>query len=206
MRISTWRAVIASALLALCAATLAVAQDAAAPTYPDGADGLKQLWTDILAKANAGDADGLRGVLEKMVLTDADFAALFGEEKGKELAPRYAQDVAKLWPGEAANLVARVKDRKYDEVEVTEDTASKDPSGRDRKVLMALKEGTKMYSVRIKRKGDKTGTRYDYLFFVNGGWKAGSKKFPKLLGGEEQKGGDKGDEKPATPPPAEPGK
>ena len=214
-RFGTWRAVLASALVAVFAATLSLsfAQDGggapaapAAPTvYPEGVDGLKQLWGDLLKKAGDGDADGLKAMLDKMILTDADFAALLGDEKAKEVAPKYVDKVAKLWPGEAVNLIAKVKDRKYDEVEVSEATAAKDATGRDRKVLIALKEGTKMYSVRIKRKGEKTGTRYDSFFYVNGGWKAGTNALPKLLGGGDEKTdkaektdkGDKGEKKPA---------
>ncbi len=189
MRLGMVRGVLWSAILALVAAGFAVAQEGE-KTYADGPDGLKDLWADVMAKAQADQEDAVRGALEKMVMTADDFSALFGD-KGADLAAKYAEKYAKHWPNEAKNIVAKVKERGYDDVEVSETTASAEAqTGSDKKVIAALKEGTKMYNVRLKKKGEKTGLRYDSFFYVNGSWKTGL-KLAKLFDG--------GGEKPAAP-------
>lgn len=209
MRFGSMRRLFAAGLLAVAMAAFgAGARADEEKTYGEGADGLKGLWNDVLAKATAGDEAGVSAMLEKMVMTEADFAGVFPEDKAKELAPKYTEKFSKAWPKEAKNIVAKVKERAYDEVEVVEHTASKDGSGgdkSDKKVLSTLNEGTKMYIVRIKKKGEKAGLRYDSFFYVNGAWKTGL-KLTKLLGGDEKAKKDpkadpkKGGEKPADPP------
>lgn len=203
MRLQIFRRwLVAALLIVVVAGGVARADEGGeAKTYGEGVDGLKGLWSDVLAKAQSGDEAAVRGLLEKMVMSEEDFAAVFPEDKAKEVAGRYAEKFVKAWPNEAKNLVTKVKERNYDDVEVIEHVASKDGSGgdkSDKKVLSALKEGTKMYIVRVKKKGDKTGLRYDSFFFVNGNWKTGLKLL-KLLQPDEKKKGDKpakGGEKP----------
>lgn len=191
-----WRRVLAGAVAAVLLFSMAVAQEpeggGEAKTYPDGADGLKQLFQDILAKAQAGEEDAVKGMLEKMLMTADDFTAILGE-RGAEVATKYAEKYAKHWPNEAKNISGKVKDRGYDDVEVNEVTASPDQqTGEDKKVVAALKEGTKMFSVRLKKKGEKSGLRYDSFFYVNGAWKTGL-KLGKLVGaaGGEKKSDEK---------------
>ena len=176
----------AAALGFAVAASFAAAQDAERP------DGLRQLWTDILTKAQAGDEAGVKAALEGMVLAEGDFAAIFKDEaKAKELAAKYAEKFAKHWPNEAKTIVSKVKERKYDEVEVNE-VAADQATGNDKKVLELLKDGVKMYTVRLKKKGEKQGLRYDSFFHVSGAWKTGL-KLGRLLGepaSAEKPGGD----------------
>src|SRR5439155_14580311 len=140
----TLRLALAAAIFAATAATLGAADEKA---YPDGADGLKALWTDVLTKAQAGQDDAVRGMLEKMTMADTDFAAVIADDaKAKDVSAKYAERFAKTWPNEAKNILAKVKERKYDEVEATEVTAAAEQqTANDKKVIAALKPGTKMY-------------------------------------------------------------
>jgi hypothetical protein len=186
-----------AALLLVALAGAARAQDA---------DSLRAVWTDILGKAQAADEDGVRGELKKMLLTPEDCTAIFGEAKGAEIAQKYQAKFAEHWPNEARTLVTKVRERSYDEVEVTEVTAEQ-ASGNERKILAMTKEGTHMFSVRLKKKNEKTGILYQCLFHVNGQWKAGLLLW-KLLAPEAKKPDaakpTEGGAKPDAPKPDEP--
>lgn len=182
MRFTIAHRVVAGSLVALCVAGgFAAAQETEKPVAAaDTPDGLRQVWADVLTKAHAGDEDGVRAIIEKMIMTTEDFTAVFGE-KGAELAGKYTDKYVKHWPNEAKNIVLKVKERDYDEVDVADTTdpsyAPNDPREEaDLKAIRpALKEGTKMYRVKLKKKGEKAGLRYESFFYVNGSWKTGLK-------------------------------
>ena len=112
MRFGSMRRLFAAGLVAVVVVALgAGARADEEKSYGEGSDGLKGLWTDVLAKATAGDEAGVTAMLEKMVMNDADFGAVFPEDKAKELAPKYAEKFSKAWPKEAKNIVAKVKDQ-----------------------------------------------------------------------------------------------
>lgn len=207
MRLTTrsWQAALAAlALAGLAAFGAARAQDGAdapAAKVPEGAEGLKDAWTEIVSKAGAGDAAAVRDLLTKMVMTEADFVAVFAsEEKAKAVYARYAEIIAANFPGEADNIIGWVKEKKRDEVEVADMTAPdfKPIDAKEeadlRKLLPLLKPGTKVYRVRLKKHGEKVGSTYHDFFNINGAWKAGVRLSRPI---------DKVD-KPAAAPPAPP--
>ena len=202
-----WRRVLGALVIALGAASFAAAQEEggepgagggeeAKPEAPATAvsdadpEQLKGIWSDILAKALAGEEDAVRDQLTKMTMQEDDFIATFGDKKGPEIAARYKAKFAEHWPNEAKNILRKVKEKQSDEVEVYEITADtvapEDKTLEEKKRLLPLlKPGTKMYCVKIKKKGEKTGLRYDCLFFANGQWKAGLMVW-KLLADEKK--------------------
>lgn len=183
----------ALAVAALLAAS-AVADDG---KYGDGVDGLKSLWKDLLNAAKDGKEDVVKGLLEKSVMKADDFKAVLKDEaKAKDWADKYSKQYASKWSGDAKGLCAKIKDKGFDNVIVTEVTSdAKQQTGNDKKVVPLLKDGMKMYSVRLVKGDKKVGLRYDSFFFVNGKWVTGL-RLGAFVGGDSKDGSaETGDDK-----------
>ncbi len=147
------------------------------PAQTDGADGLKALFTAVLTAAQGGDEAAVRKHLEAMKMTEADFKALFAEDRAAELLKLYSESFDTVFLAEApADICRKVKERGYDEVEaydVAGDVSKQRPD--DKKTIAALKEpaAARMFSVRLKKKGQQAGLRYDSFFFREGRWVTG---------------------------------
>jgi ABC-type xylose transport system substrate-binding protein len=160
-----------------------VARPEAVRAEDDPAAKLKAAWEDVLKAAAAGEEAKVKEFLEKTVMKEADFVAIFkDEEKAKEVAARYTEKYAKRWASDAKNFINIVKEKGYDSVRVVEVTANaKDQTGNDKKVLAQLKEGTKMYAVHLVKGSEPKGRRYDSFFYVNDHWVTGLKLAPLLV-------------------------
>lgn len=149
--------------------------------YPDGADGLKMFFVDVLDAARKDDRDRVHDLLASTIMTDDDLATLFGP-RAAELQPRYRALMATLVNRGAVELVAQIYERKYDTVDVIAiDPAAKDARPEDRAVAAALVTPTPLYSVRIRRATDDKGLRYDFFVRRRGKWLTGN-QLGKYLG------------------------
>jgi hypothetical protein len=149
--------------------------------YPDGADGLKALFTDVLEAARKDDRDRVHDLLASTILSDEDLTALLGAQ-GTQLQARYHALMATLANRGAVELVAQIYERKYDTVEVLAiDPQAKDARPEDRAVAAALTAPTPIYSVRIRRATDDKGLRYDFFVYRRGKWLTGN-QLGKFLG------------------------
>src|SRR5690348_7129447 len=84
----------------------------------------------------------------------------------------------------ALELVAQVAERKYDDVAVV---AVDESQGAEQKALLAaLKEKVPVYAVRVKRKQDTLGLRYDFFVYRDGHWVTGN-QIAKYLVPDEAK-------------------
>jgi hypothetical protein len=137
-------------------------------TYADGPDGLRKLWGDILGAARKDD----RERVHTLVMSDEDLDALFGVERARWLRPRYLPMLSTLINIGSMELVARVLERNYDDVEVFAITDGGTPE--DRATLRALPPGTPVYAVRVKKKGEAKGLRYDFFVYRGGRWVTGN--------------------------------
>src|SRR5256885_3985274 len=79
--------------------------------YPDGADGLTQLFTDVLDAARKDDRGRVHDLLATTLMTDDDLKDLFGDASARELAGRYHALMATLVNRGAIELVAQVYER-----------------------------------------------------------------------------------------------
>lgn len=140
--------------------------------YPGTPDGLKQLFTDILTAAQRDDRDRVHALMASLILSDQDLIDLFGAEEGKRLQPRYVPMIGTLVNIGSMELVATISDRKYDLVEVF--PIDEHGSATDRATVAALKERLPVYGVRMKKKGDTRGTRYDFFVYKRGHWMTGN--------------------------------
>src|SRR5689334_9630290 len=84
-------------------------------SYPDGADGLKQLWSDIVTAAIKDDRERVHVLMASLTMSDDDINWLFGDELARKLQPRYLPMIATLVNIGAMELVAQISDRKYDD-------------------------------------------------------------------------------------------
>ncbi|HZS36063.1 MAG TPA: hypothetical protein VFF06_04520 [Polyangia bacterium] len=149
--------------------------------YPDGADGLKALFTDVLDAAKKDDRDRVHDLLASTIMTDDDLTAVLGAP-GTQLQPRYHALMATLANRGAVELVAQIYERKYDTVDVLAiDPKAKDARPEDRAVAAALTAPMPIYSVRLRRATDDKGLRYDFFFYRRGKWLTGN-QLGKFLG------------------------
>jgi hypothetical protein len=177
----------ALAAVLLAAAGCSARPNDAAPTAPppppkqygDGTAGLKALWTDILDDARHDDREKVHDLMASMTMTSDDLVALFGPERAAWFAPRYAPMIARLTNIGAMELVAQIADRKYDDIAVFPvDERSPEPA--DRAILAAMRAKLPMYGVRVKRKTESLGLRYDFFVYRGGRWVTGN-QLGKLL-------------------------
>jgi len=148
-------------------------------TYPDGADGLKKLWSDILRASIRDDRERVHTLMASLIMSDDDLIWLFGDELGRKLQPRYVPMVSRLVNVGAMELVAQVSDRKYDDVEVF--LVDEKGSDADRATLRALKAKVPVYGVRVKKKEQSFGLRYDFFVYRNGHWVTGNQLAKYLI-------------------------
>lgn len=140
--------------------------------YADGVDGLHALWQDILVASQRDDREKVHLLMASMVMTNSDLTTLLGEARTRQLGPRYSAMIARVVNAGAMELVATIAEKKYDEVEVFSVDGS--ASDGDRATIKALPAGTKLFGVRLKRKGQALGLRYDFFVYRNGHWMTGS--------------------------------
>ena len=90
--------------------------------------------------------------------------------------PRYQALTGTLANIGAVELVATVYEKKYDDVVVTRvdelPADKKDPV--DGAAQAALLQKVPMYTVRIKRKTEPSGLRYNFFFYRDGRWRTGN--------------------------------
>lgn len=135
--------------------------------YPDGAAGLKLLWTDILDAARNDDRERVHDLMATMILTDAELARLFGPARAQALKPRYEQLIGTLVNRGAVELVAQEYEKKYDTVDAFADD-------HEEHVQAILAEPHPLWSVRLRKASDKLGLRYDFFVYLDGKWKTGN--------------------------------
>ncbi len=168
----------------LCACALAAGCDEKQPppreepppavekAYKSGAAGLRELWTDILVAAQKDERGRVHDLMASMIMTDDDLVALFGADRGAYLKPRYAPMIARLVNIGAMELVAQIADRKYDDIEVFPVEASQGPE--QKALLESLKSPAAVFGVRVKKKTETRGLRYDFFVYRDARWVTGN--------------------------------
>ena len=132
------------------------------PHYAPTADGLRALWSDILAAAKADDRDRVHDLMATTLLSDAEMKRLFGA-KADALLPRYHMLMGNLINRGSVELVANVYEHKYDAVDAF---AADDPT-----LTAALVEPHPLFAARVRKSSEERGLRYDGYFVLDGTWK-----------------------------------
>ena len=169
-----------------------------AGTYQNSPEELKRLWGDILYNCQKDDRGRVHDLMASLIMTPPELEGLLGKEQGKALGPRYLAMMGSLVNAGAVELVAHVYEKKYDDIAVNriDDVPDADKADTDRNVVLALQKAGAVppfYTVRVKRKTEKRGLRYDFFVYLNGFWRSGN-LIGKFLPPAPPKA-------PATPPP-----
>jgi hypothetical protein len=134
--------------------------------YPDGADGLKQLWSDILTAAKNDERERVHDLMATTFMSDPELRRLLGA-KAEPLLSRYHQLMGTLVNRGAVELVAQVYEHKYDTIDVITDE-------NDAGVTAALAEPHPLWSVRVRKATETRGLRYDCFLYLDGKWRTGN--------------------------------
>lgn len=184
--------------------------------YGNTPEELDRLWHDILAACKADDRVRVHELMRSFIMTQPELTSLLGPTQGAALWARYQAMLGSLANAGAVELVAHVFEKKYDDIAVTriDQLPPAEQTDTDRAVLVAMSSKLPMYTVRVKRKTEAKGLRYDFFVYLNGYWRSGNLlgKFlpaaPRLNDQKESSGSenifDGGTTPPASPqnPPA----
>lgn len=144
--------------------------------YADGPEGLASLWRDILTACQKDDRGRVHDLLASLFMTREELGSLFGAERARALWPRYESLMGSLANVGAIELVAHVYEKKYDDIAVVRvdllPEGEQQPT--DRQIQKALVQKAPLYTVRVKRKAEPLGLRYDFFVYLNGRWRTGN--------------------------------
>jgi hypothetical protein len=166
------------------------------PSYPDGADGLQQLFADVLKAGQADDRDRVRELFQSLKMTRPELDGLFGA-RAAELASPYEEMMSSLMNRGAVELVALIYEKKYDEVEVRplslevpladgttlapgERVYGPLPRADEAALARDLVRRPPLYTVGLRKHGAIGGSRYNFFFYSGGHWRTGN-ELGKLL-------------------------
>ncbi len=177
LRFRGWRLLALSLLLAFMGCTRRPAEPAIkAGMYQGTESDLKRLWTDILVACQKDQRTRVHDLMASFLLTPEELAGLFGPARAQELLPRYRAMLGSIANAGAVELVAHVYEKKYDDIAVRRiDTLpAAEQTEPDRNVLQSLLTSQPIYTVRVKRKTEDRGLRYDFFIYINGYWRSGN--------------------------------
>jgi hypothetical protein len=131
--------------------------------YPDGADGLKQLWGDILTAAQKDQREHVHDLMATTFLSDEELRRILGL-RAEALLPRYKQLMGTLVNRGAVELVAQVYEHKYDALDVL-------PDDSEAALTPLLAEPHALWTVRVRKASETRGLRYNGFLYLDGRWR-----------------------------------
>ncbi len=147
--------------------------------YPETKEGLTKLIQDVLAASqDAAQKDKLATLIKDMRLPnhEAWFKKTFGDEKGGKLATEYADSLKKFDEEITKFFAGAVKDGKTQvSVMVIKSPDDKDATGLQKDALSAMKEKATLYTVRLTKPGEESGTTLWSFVYVDGGFRLAGK-------------------------------
>jgi hypothetical protein len=149
-------------------------------TYQESPEELRRLWSDILVACQRDDRPRVHELMASFVMTQEEFASLVGAAQAQALWPRYLAMLGSVVNAGAVELVAHIYEKKYDDVAVNriDVLPAADKVDTDRNVELAMaKAGAAprpFYTVRVKKKTETKGLRYDFFIYLNGYWRSGN--------------------------------
>lgn len=144
--------------------------------YGHGPEELDRLWHDVLAACKADDRVRVHELMRSFIMTQGELTSVVGPEQSGKLWARYQAMLGSLVNAGAVELVAHVFEKKYDDIAVTriDQLPPAEQTDTDRAVLAAMSSKLPMYTVRVKRKTEAKGLRYDFFVYLNGYWRSGN--------------------------------
>lgn len=149
-----------------------------AADYPESAEGLKKLTSDIMAAQGAGKNDEARALVKTMLLPDHEkwFIKTFGEDKGKKLSAAYAP-LTNGFEDELLKMYAQ--QLKQNRINLSayklESADDKNATGAQQKALAAMVQKTPLYGVRMVEPGKDAGFHLWSFVYVDGAFRLAGK-------------------------------
>lgn len=134
-----------------------------------------RFWRELLTAAERDYRQQATAMMSSLRMSPAELALLFGEEKARRFWPRYELLSRPLLGPAAAELVAKVYEYRYDDVEVSriDLLANESLSDKEKAVKRALIVQIPVYRARVFRKGQPHGNKYEFFVYLHGYWRTG---------------------------------
>lgn len=142
--------------------------------YPDTADGLKAMFSDLMKAVEKKDEKSASTLAGNLVVPgyDAWFKQTFGDEAGARVSAEYAKNVpnaSKDLPKAVAMFIT--KGRTEVKAERFDDAGNPDANTYQDVAFKAMKAKVPLYSVRLVKPGEKSGTHLYNFVYVDGGFR-----------------------------------
>jgi hypothetical protein len=134
-------------------------------------------WLEVLELAHAGDDGGIAAKLSGLQLRREDLDELFGPGASNRMWNEYTRAFASFAGEGAAEIARKIRERRYDDVEVLpiNGVRPESLSPADRRTAENLRTNSPVYTVRLKRAEESDGIRIDTFVFLDGGWRTALK-------------------------------
>lgn len=153
---------------------LRASPETAAPGYPNGPDGLKQLLLDILGAMRAGNNARAAVLMSSLQLPDhtAWFTQVFGPEDGTRLAAQYEKVRAEFEDRRSAQFrsVAALKEMTI-HIELLENPNDLGLNDLEKAALGAMRQPVPLFKAQVRTPDSLAGVSLGYYAYVKGGFR-----------------------------------
>jgi len=134
-------------------------------------------WLEVLELAHAGDDAAISHRLSGLQLRREDLDELFGSGASTRMWAEYSRAFASFAGDGAAEIARKIRERRYDDVEVLPINGVRPDSlaAADRRTAENLRTNAPVFTVRLKRAEESDGIRIDTFVFLDGGWRTALK-------------------------------
>jgi hypothetical protein len=157
----------------------AVKAEAASSTPPTSSSptSLTIFWLEVLELAHAGDDAGIAAKLASLQLRREDLDEIFGAGASARMWTEYSRAFASFAGEGAAEIARKIRERRYDDVEVLPINGVRPESlaPADRRTAENLRTNAPVYTVRLKRAEESDGIRIDTFVYLDGSWRTALK-------------------------------
>jgi hypothetical protein len=145
--------------------------------YGESPTGLAIFWLEVLELAHGSDDAGIAQKLATLQLRREDLDELFGGGAAGRLWSEYCRAFASFIGEGAAELARKIRERRYDDVEVLPLTNVNPEllAAADKKSADPLRTNAPVYTVRLKRAEEADGIRIDTFVYLDGSWRTALK-------------------------------
>jgi hypothetical protein len=139
--------------------------------------GLAIFWLEILELAHTGDDGAVAQRLASLQLRREDIDEIYGAGAAARLWPEYTRAFGSFAGEGAAEIAKKIRERRYDDVEVLPLTGVRQESlaAADRRTADPLRTNLPVFTVRLKRQEETDGIRIDTFVYLDGSWRTALK-------------------------------
>lgn len=148
-----------------------------APPTSSSPTSLTIFWLEVLELAHGGDDPGIAARLASLQLRREDLDEIFGPGASGRMWTEYSRAFASFAGEGAAEIARKIRERRYDDVEVLPINGVRPESlaPADRRTAENLRTNAPVYTVRLKRAEESDGIRIDTFVYLEGSWRTALK-------------------------------